>query len=118
MVVAAASRAADADATGVEALELFLHQTIEHGGQLVLPLHGGPVLADQKTAGLRAQVGAVLAGILERGQRDGTVSAEVTASDVVLFGAFLAQSLPQVQDWDTVARRQVRIFLAGIADLR
>ncbi len=115
MVVAAASRAAASDSTAVQALEMFLHQTIEHGGQLVLPLHGGPMLVDQRTVDLRAQVRTVLAGILERGQREGTVSDEVTAADVVLFGALLAQSLPHIQNWDAVARRQVRIFLAGIA---
>jgi AcrR family transcriptional regulator len=117
MVVAAASRAADSDTTALGAVERFLHQTIEHGNELVLPLHGGPVLLDQKTADLRAQVRTVLGGILDRGKRDGTVSADATAEDVVLFGALLAQALPHVRNWDAAARRQVTIFLAGLAQI-
>jgi hypothetical protein len=115
LVLDATTRAADSGNTGVESLGLFLRQTIDHGPELVLPLHGGPVILDQATVDLRASVHAVLEQILERGQRDGTVSHEVSAFDIVLFGAFLARPLPHVKNWKRAARRQVKIFLFGLS---
>lgn len=115
LVLDAATRAASGGSSAVDSLEQFLHRTIEHGPELVLPLHGGPVLLDPPTVALRSDVHTTLGRVLERGRAEGTVSPEVTAFDLVLFGALLARPLPHVADWNQAARRQVRIFLAGIA---
>jgi AcrR family transcriptional regulator len=115
LVLDAATHAAHEGRTAIESLALFLYQTISHGPELVLPLHGGPVIVDPDVVDLRAEVHAALEEILARGRRDGTVSDDVTAVDVVLFGAFLARPLPRVTDWNSAARRQVKIFLSGVS---
>jgi AcrR family transcriptional regulator len=115
LVLAAAHRAAGSDEPAIEALGRFLDETIEHGEELILPMHGGPVPLDEETIARRAQVRSTLERLLSRGREDGTVGPGVTAEDVVLFGAFLAQPLPHVPDWKQAARRQARIFLAGVS---
>lgn len=115
LVLDAAQRAESTGSTAIESLELFLHQTIDHGPELVLPLHGGPVRLDPQAIALQDDVHAALARILKRGQQEGTVSPDVTAFDIVIFGALLARPLPHVRDWEHAARRLVQTFLAGIA---
>jgi AcrR family transcriptional regulator len=41
LVLDAAARAADLDGAGVEAVRRFLDQAVDHGPDLVLPMHGG-----------------------------------------------------------------------------
>ena len=79
-------------------------QTIEHGPELVLPMHGGPIPRDEDTVALRSEVHAPLEKILRRGRRDGSIRAGVTAFDIIVFGALLAQPLPHVPDWRSAAR--------------
>jgi len=114
LVLGAARSAAGQGATAIESLALFLHQTIDHGTELVLPLHGGPSVLEPDAVELRTEVHATLQQILDRGRQDGTVGSDVTAFDLVIFGAMLARPLPQVPDWNLAARRQVGIFLAGL----
>ena len=114
-VLEAARLAADSDGTAVDALRSFIDQTIDHGAELVLPLHGGPVPLDPGTQALRTEVHATIEQILSRGRQDGSVRPDVFAFDIVLFGALLAQPLPQVPDWKLMARRQAGIYLDGLA---
>ncbi|MDQ6671536.1 MAG: TetR/AcrR family transcriptional regulator [Chloroflexota bacterium] len=115
LVLDAAHLAAESDATAIESLRRFLDQTIEHGADLVLPLHGGPVLLDEATLALRTEVRDTLEQVLRRGRHDGTIRPDVTAADIIIFGALLAQPLPQVSDWKRTARRQAGIYLDGLA---
>ena len=115
LLLEAAQRAESTGSTAIESLELFLHQTIDHGPKLVLPLHGGPVRLDPQSKALQRDVHAVLTRILQRGQQEGTVSPDVAALDIVIFGALLARPLPHVRDWQHAARRLVQTFLTGIA---
>ena len=39
----------------------------------------------------------------------------MTAFDIVVFGALVAQPLPHVPKWDVTARRQVVIYLDGLS---
>jgi AcrR family transcriptional regulator len=55
MVLGAAQRAAAADKSAIECIRRFLDETIQHGAELVLPAHGGPVPVDQATLVLRAE---------------------------------------------------------------
>jgi AcrR family transcriptional regulator len=114
LVLDAAHRAADSEDTAINSLRGFIDQTIEHGPDLVLPMHGGPVLLDQDTIALRTEVHDTLEQVLRRGRRDGTIRADVTAFDFIVFGALLAQSLPHVTDWKMVARRQAVIYFDGL----
>lgn len=90
--------------------------TIAHRDQLVLPLHGGPPDLTERSRSLRGEIHVGIDRILERGRADHTVRADVTAVDVVSFGALHAQ--PLSSDHDRLRRnlrRQQRIFLAGLA---
>lgn len=115
LVLDAASRAADADQPGIEAVRSFLDQTVEHGPELVLPLHGGPLPADRETVAIQLEVRRKLGSLLSKGQQDGTIRGDVRSADLLLFGAMLAQQLPHVPDWNHTARRIVDIYLAGLA---
>ncbi len=98
----------------IESLRRFFEQTIERHQELILPLHGGPVFEDEETTRLRARIREALEEVLARGRKEGTVRDDVTAEDIVVTGALLAQPLPNLPDWDHVARRQAHVFLAGL----
>jgi AcrR family transcriptional regulator len=117
LVLDAAQNAANSTGTGIDALRGFIDQTIEHGPELVLPMHGGPVPADENTntVSLRSEVHATIEKVLRRGRRDGSIRAGVTAFDIIVFGALLAQPLPHVPDWRSAARRQATIYFDGLA---
>lgn len=119
-VVRHARAAAEAEGTAVDALRLFLDLTIEHGRNLLLPLHGGPVVPLERIAGLRAQIRQQLDEVLQRGVAEGSIHRGVTPIDLILFGAMLAQPLPNQPDWqdgewERLAHRQAEIFLDGIS---
>ena len=115
MVLEAARRASDVGGTAIDCLRSFIDQTIEHGADLVLPLHGGPVPLDHDTIALRRKVRTALEKILRQGYDDGTIRSDVTARDVIIFGALLAQPLPNAPDWKSLARRQAAIYFDGLA---
>jgi AcrR family transcriptional regulator len=115
LVLDAVDKATESDRSGIEAVRTFLDQTIEHGSDLVLPLHGGPLPPDPETVALQLEVRRRLGLLLRAGQRDGTIRQDVRTGDLVVFGAMLAQQLPHVPDWKATARRLVDIYLAGLA---
>lgn len=97
------------------ALEQFFEQTIAARNEFILPLHGGPVIHDDKIVALRTEIRQLLEQVLARGRHDGTIRQDATPIDIIIAGAMLAQPLPHTADWDQLARRQARIFVAGIA---
>lgn len=108
--------AAACERPAIGALEAFLTSTIAHREQLVLPLHGGPEDLSEESRRLRKDIHTGIARILERGRNDHTVRTDITASDVVFFGAMLAQPLSEDGDWlEANLLRQERVFLAGLA---
>jgi AcrR family transcriptional regulator len=101
--------------TGLEAVESFLRRTVETRSQLFLPWHGSPAPSKLDSTVLGARVAQRVAELLSTGVRDRTVRPNVTARDVIVFGALMAQSLSAIEDWDDVALAQIRIFLNGIS---
>jgi hypothetical protein len=99
----------------MDSLRRFIDQTIEHGADLVLPVHGGPVILDEATIALRAEVHETLGQVLLRGQLEGHIRLDVTVFDIIVFGAMLAQPLPHTPDWKMTARRQANIYFDGLA---
>jgi AcrR family transcriptional regulator len=97
------------------AFEQFFEQTIAARNELILPLHGGPVIHDEKIAALQTEIRNLLEQVLTRGRRDRTIRPDATPIDIIITGAMLAQPLPHTADWDQLARRQARIFVAGLA---
>jgi AcrR family transcriptional regulator len=117
LVLDAAEEAAGADEPALRSLDRFLDRTIAHREQLVLPLHGGPVELSTTARETRARVHAALDRLLSRGREEGTVRPDLSAQDVVLLGAMLAQPLPNSLDWDRRSRRLKEIFLTGVRAL-
>jgi AcrR family transcriptional regulator len=115
LVLGHARAAAASDRSAPAALAQFFEQTIAARDDLILPLHGGPVIPDEQVAALRTEVRQLLEQVLARGRRDGTIRADVTAGDIIITGAMLAQPLPHATDWDELAGRQARIYVAGLA---
>lgn len=99
---------------GVASVEHFLDGTIEHRDQLVLPMHGGPAELSETSVRLRDEIRTAIARLLARGHEDGTLRPDLAPIDVIMFGAMLAQPLPDTPDWDDVARRQKDIFITGV----
>jgi AcrR family transcriptional regulator len=115
LVLNAAQSAATSTDSGIDALRRFIEQTIEHGPELVLPMHGGPIPLNEDAVGLRSEVHATIEEVLRRGRHDGTIRADVTAFDIIVFGALLAQPLPHVPDWRSAARRLAKVYFDGLA---
>jgi AcrR family transcriptional regulator len=115
LVLQHARAAALSDELAPTALEQFFERTIAARNQLILPLHGGPVIHDGQIVALRAEIRSLLEQVLTRGRREATIRPDATPSDIIIAGAMLAQPLPHTADWDQLARRQARIFVAGLA---
>ena len=114
LVLQHARVAALSDESAPAALTQFFEQTIAARNEFVLPLHGGPVIHDEKIVALQAEIRNLLEQLLARGRRDRTIRPDITAGDIIMTGAMLAQPLPHAADWDQLARRQARIFVAGL----
>jgi AcrR family transcriptional regulator len=115
LVLQHARAAARSDESAPAALAQFFEQTIAARNQLILPLHGGPVINDEKIVVLRTEIRNLLEQVLARGRRDRTIRPDATPIDLIITGAMLAQPLRSTADWDQLARRQARIFVAGLA---
>lgn len=114
MVLAAAQEAAARGGSAPDALDRFLVRTIEHRAELVLPLHGGPPELSPTARALESEVHRAIGRLLERGRAEGSIRADVTTHDVVIFGAMLAQPLSNASGWDATARRQKHLFLRSV----
>jgi AcrR family transcriptional regulator len=114
LVLQHARAAALSDESAPAALTQFFEQTIAARDEFVLPLHGGPVIHDEKIVALQTEIRNLLEQLLARGRRDQTIRPDITAGDIIMTGAMLAQPLPHAADWDQLARRQARIFIAGL----
>jgi AcrR family transcriptional regulator len=115
LVLQCAQDAENRGESGLATLSSFLDGVISHADQLVLPLHGGPVPAAAETLAVRSCVHQAIQRILDRGRRDGTIRADVTARDIIVLGALLAQPLPGDGGPDPAPRRLKAFFLDGLA---
>ncbi len=111
-----ARAAADSDESVPTVIARFFEQTIATRDDLILPLHGGPVTLDDHTVALRTEISDLIEQVLARGRLDQTIRPDVTAIDIIITGAMLAQPLPNTADWDQLARRQAAIYIAGLAN--
>jgi AcrR family transcriptional regulator len=114
-VLANAERAECNGVTGSDALRQFIEAAISQRNELVLPLHGGPPPAWERTRVVREHVHQVIQQIIDRGRADGTITRDVTSHDIVVFGAMLAQPRPSDRGWDATCRRLLATYLAGLA---
>jgi AcrR family transcriptional regulator len=117
LVLDHARAAALSEGPAPAALTRFFEQTIAARHEFVLPLHGGPVIHDKQIVALQSEIRNLLEQVLARGRHQGTIRPDAAPNDVIITGAMLAQPLPHAADWDELARRQARIFVAGLAPI-
>jgi AcrR family transcriptional regulator len=103
------------DLSGLEAVAEFLARTLAIGDQLILPLHGAPPLVTEAAAAARREINRQLDSFIERGRADGSIRADVNATDVIVFSALITQPLPHGPAWPLIAGRQLAAFVNGIA---
>jgi AcrR family transcriptional regulator len=103
------------DVTGLEAVSQFLSRSLAIGDQLILPLHGAPPLISAQAVQARRDINRRLDRFIERGRADGSISATVNATDVIVFSALITQPLPHGPGWPLIAGRQLAIFVNGLA---
>lgn len=114
--VLANARAAESKAaTAAEALRQFIEAAICQRNELVLPLHGGPPPAWERTRVLQEHVHQAVQQIIDRGHVDGTITRDVTPHDIVAFGAMLAQPRRSDPGWDATCHRLLATYLAGLS---
>jgi AcrR family transcriptional regulator len=101
--------------TGLDAIGEFLARTLEIAAHLVLPLHGAPPLVTAEAVAARQEINVRLEEFIAGGRADGTVTAAVNATDIIVFSALMTQPLAHGPDWEHMAARQLAIFLNGIA---
>jgi AcrR family transcriptional regulator len=114
MVLALVDEVLGRAGTGIDAVRDFLAGTVRHGSELFLPHHGSPVTADPEYRGLERRVWDGVSRMLARGAADGTLRADLTARDVIIFGSLIAVPMPSVDDWPEVAGRQIDLFLSAV----
>ncbi|GAA4241463.1 TetR/AcrR family transcriptional regulator [Actinomadura meridiana] len=101
--------------TGLDSVGEYLARCFAVGDQLVLPLHGAPPLMTPEAVRARATIDRRLNDHLDRGRADGSIRADVNATDVIAFAALITQPLSYGPDWPRMVRRQIALFLNSLA---
>jgi AcrR family transcriptional regulator len=114
LLIAILDRIEQSGQTGADAVEIYLSECLRLGNQLVLPLRGAPPLTDPAAVAARERINASLKRILDDGRAQGTVRADVNATDVIVCGAMISQPLPYGPAWLVIARRHICLFVRGI----
>lgn len=114
LVLGHAQRATRRRGPALAAVASFFESVLRDRDELVLPLHGGPVDVDPAAVEVQTEIRSMLRSLLDRGREDGSIRQPVSAGDLIIAGAQFASPLPNVADWDRVARRQMRVYLSGL----
>ncbi|HWD68627.1 MAG TPA: TetR/AcrR family transcriptional regulator [Solirubrobacteraceae bacterium] len=115
LVLEHARAAAESSDAAPLVLAQFFEQTIAARDRFILPFHGGPDIPNEVIFAARSEIRSLLGQVLERGRQENTIRPDVTPLDIIITGAMLAQPLPNVANWDQLARRQAQTFIAGIS---
>jgi AcrR family transcriptional regulator len=114
LLIAILDRITASGQTGAGAIETYLSECLNLGPQLVLPLRGAPPLTDELAVAARQLINAALERFLADGRADGTMRADINATDVIMCGAMITQPLPHGPGWSDIARRHAAVFVSGI----
>lgn len=108
-------RIEEAGQTGADAVETFLNECVKLGHQLVLPLRGAaPPLTDPDAVAARQRIDTALERVLADGRAEGSVLADINATDIIMCGAMVTPPLPHGAGLATIARRHICLFVRGI----
>jgi AcrR family transcriptional regulator len=114
LALANAQVAAAHPGSALEGVRQFFLATLRDRERFVLPLQGGPPVFTPATRELQADVRVVLRGLIERGQANVELRADLTPEDLILATSLLSRPLPGTGDWDLLARRQIDLMLHGL----
>ena len=114
LLIAALARIAESGRTGAPAVQAYLEECLRLGDQLVLPLRGAPPLTDSAAIDARQRIFHALEQFLADGRAQGTVRADVNATDIIACGAMIMQPLPHGPNSESIAHRHVALFVHGL----
>ncbi len=114
LLIAALDHIGESGRTGAPAVQAYLEECLRLGDQLVLPLRGAPPLTDPTSIDARRRINNALEQFLADGRAEGTVHADVNATDVIACGAMITQPLPHGPTWERLAHRHVALFVSGL----
>jgi AcrR family transcriptional regulator len=100
--------------TGADAIETYLAECLKLGHRLVLPLRGAPPLTDDTAVAARRRINTALERFLAEGRADGSVRADINATDIIMCAAMVTQPLPHGPRWTRIAQRHICLFVQGI----
>ena len=88
--------------------------TLRDRDRFVLPLHGGPVIFNAAIREVQAEIRGVLQTLLDRGRAARQLRGDLDPVDLIVAASLLSRPLPNVDDWDALAHRQIELFLNGL----
>lgn len=109
-----ARAAASEPGSALEGVRAFLSATLRDRDRFVLPLHGGPVLFTAAIRDLQAEIRGVLQTLLDRGHATDQLRGDLTPVDLIIAASLLSRPLPNADDWDALAHRQIELLLSGL----
>ena len=108
----------DAEAAGgvaTDVLRAFLGAVVAERRTLLLPSTGGPTPRTDRSRAEQARLHEGIRRVLRRGHEDGTVRRDVEVWDVAWLGATLAQPGRDDPAWESICRRLLDTYLAGLS---
>lgn len=117
VALANARAAAGEPGSALDGVRVFLTATLRDRERFVLPLHGGPVIFNAAIREVQAEIRGVLEALLDRGRADRQLRGDLTPADLIVAASLLSRPLPNVDDWDSLAHRQIELFLGGLGPL-
>jgi AcrR family transcriptional regulator len=114
MALANARAAAGEPGSALDGVRVFLTATLRDRDRFVLPLHGGPVIFNTAIREVQAEIRGVLQTLLDRGRATGQLRGDLTPVDLIVAASLLSRPLPNTDDWDALAQRQIELFLTGL----
>jgi AcrR family transcriptional regulator len=117
VALANARSAASEPGSALEGVRVFLTATLRDRERFVLPLHGGPVIFNTAIREVQAEIRGVLQTLVDRGQAAGQLRDDLTPVDLIVAASLLSRPLPNADDPDALARRQIELFVSGLGPL-
>jgi AcrR family transcriptional regulator len=114
LALANARTAAAQAGSALDGVRTFLTATLRDRERFVLPLHGGPPVFNDAIRELQAQVRGALEVLIGRGHTAGELRNDLTPVDLIVAASLLSRPLPNTDDWDHLAARQIQLFLHGL----
>lgn len=114
LALANARAAAAEPGSALHGVGRFLAATLRDRERFVLPLHGGPPVFDDTIRDVQGQVRGVLQALIDRGHAAGELRPDLAPADLIVAASLLSRPLPNTDDWEHLAARQIDLFLHGL----